>query len=75
MKLLQIKRPIIIIGESGSSKTAIISNFLRNLDPAVNVSNLLNMQSASLKFCLKFADSPKHKLFLAHHFHGRATNN
>ncbi|KAJ8924399.1 hypothetical protein NQ315_007195, partial [Exocentrus adspersus] len=41
----QIKRPIILIGETGTSKTAIIQDFLRHLDPDVYI--LLNINFSS----------------------------
>lgn len=34
---MQIKQPVILVGETGTSKTAIITNFLRNLDPTHHV--------------------------------------
>lgn len=46
---MQIKQPVILVGETGTSKTAIISNFLRNLDPDhhVKLRNFANL----FKFC------------------------
>lgn len=41
----QIRRPIILIGETGTSKTAIIQDFLRNLDPDIYI--LLNINFSS----------------------------
>jgi len=34
---LQIKRPVLLVGEAGTSKTATIMQYLRNLNPSVNV--------------------------------------
>ncbi|CAG9821168.1 unnamed protein product [Phaedon cochleariae] len=41
----EIKRPIVLIGETGTSKTAIIQDFLRNLDKEVYI--LLNINFSS----------------------------
>ncbi|XP_015836813.2 dynein axonemal heavy chain 10 [Tribolium castaneum] len=41
----KIGRPIILVGETGTSKTAIIQNFLRSLNPDVNI--LLNINFSS----------------------------
>ncbi|KAJ8934456.1 hypothetical protein NQ314_013331 [Rhamnusium bicolor] len=41
----QIRRPIVLIGETGTSKTAIIQDFLRNLDQDVYI--LLNINFSS----------------------------
>ena len=35
-----IKRPVLLVGETGTSKSATIANFLRSLDGEVNVSAL-----------------------------------
>ena len=37
---LQVKKPVVLIGESGTSKTATTSTYLRSLDSSVNVSNV-----------------------------------
>ena len=34
-----IKRPVLLVGETGTSKSATVANFLRSLDGEVNVSN------------------------------------
>ena len=36
--LVKIKRPVVLVGETGTSKTATIQNFLRELDPETTVS-------------------------------------
>lgn len=41
----KIGRPMILIGETGTSKTAIIQNFLRDLNPDINI--LLNINFSS----------------------------
>lgn len=35
--MVKIKRPVVFVGETGTSKTATIQNFLRNLDPELSV--------------------------------------
>jgi MoxR-like ATPase len=37
-----VKQPILLVGETGTSKTAIISNFLRNIDSANYVSRVFS---------------------------------
>jgi dynein heavy chain len=41
----KVGRPIILVGETGTSKTAIIQNFLRSLNPDINI--LLNINFSS----------------------------
>lgn len=36
--MVRIKRPVVLIGETGTSKTATTQNFLRTLDPESHVS-------------------------------------
>lgn len=36
--MVKVKRPVVFVGETGTSKTATIQNFLRKLDPDTNVS-------------------------------------
>lgn len=46
LKLMnKVERPIILVGETGTSKTAIIQDFLRNLDQDVNI--ILNINFSS----------------------------
>ena len=37
-QMVKIKRPVVFVGETGTSKTATIQNFLRKLDPDLSVS-------------------------------------
>lgn len=41
--MVKIKRPVVFVGETGTSKTATIQNFLRKLDPENSVS-LVNIE-------------------------------
>lgn len=34
---MKVKRPVVLVGESGASKTATTQNFLSNLDKDLNV--------------------------------------
>ncbi|BFZ18669.1 hypothetical protein BsWGS_21707 [Bradybaena similaris] len=43
--MVQIKRPVVLVGETGTSKTATIANFLRTLDQEQHL--LLNMNFSS----------------------------
>ena len=36
--MVKVKRPVVFVGETGTSKTATIQNFLRKLDPDTSVS-------------------------------------
>lgn len=36
--MVGIKRPVVLVGETGTSKTATTANFLRQLDPEAHVS-------------------------------------
>lgn len=36
-QMVKVKRPVVLVGESGTSKTATTQNFLNNLDKQVNV--------------------------------------
>ena len=47
--MVKIKRPIVFVGETGTSKTATTQNFLRKLDPDSNV-RLNDRQLAALSF-------------------------
>ena len=38
--MVKIKRPVVFVGETGTSKTATIQNFLRGLDPDATVSRV-----------------------------------
>ena len=37
-QMVQIKHPVLLVGESGTSKTATTQNFLKNLSEETNVS-------------------------------------
>lgn len=37
-QMVKIKQPVLLVGESGTSKTATTQNFLRNLNEETNVS-------------------------------------
>ncbi|KAH8358423.1 hypothetical protein KR093_000053 [Drosophila rubida] len=41
----EIKRPVLLVGEAGTSKTATIMQYLRNLNPSVNI--ILNINFSS----------------------------
>lgn len=38
-QMVKIKQPVILVGESGTSKTATTQNFLKNLNEEINVSH------------------------------------
>uniref|UniRef100_A0A670YVL6 Dynein axonemal heavy chain 10 n=1 Tax=Pseudonaja textilis TaxID=8673 RepID=A0A670YVL6_PSETE len=44
-KMLKIKRPMVLVGESGTSKTATTQNLLRKLNPDTNVLLVINFSS------------------------------
>ena len=48
LKLMNhVKRPVVLIGETGTSKTAIIKDFLRKLNKETNI--ILNINFCPLK--------------------------
>lgn len=44
-QMVKIKQPVILVGESGTSKTATTQNFLKNLSEEANVSQCLYARS------------------------------
>ncbi|XP_013925275.1 PREDICTED: dynein heavy chain 10, axonemal-like, partial [Thamnophis sirtalis] len=44
-KMVKIKRPMVLVGESGTSKTATTQNLLRKLNPDTNVLLVINFSS------------------------------
>ncbi|XP_063171723.1 dynein axonemal heavy chain 10 [Candoia aspera] len=44
-KMVKIKHPVVLVGESGTSKTATTQNFLRKLSPDTNVLLIINFSS------------------------------
>ena len=40
-QMVKIKQPVLLVGESGTSKTATTQNFLKNLNEEINVSHHL----------------------------------
>ncbi|XP_060639849.2 dynein axonemal heavy chain 10-like [Anolis sagrei] len=44
-KMVKIKNPVVLVGESGTSKTATTQNFLRKLNPDTNVLLIINFSS------------------------------
>lgn len=46
--MVKIKRPVVFVGETGTSKTATIQNFLRKLDPNSSVRNSITRTIACL---------------------------
>lgn len=41
----QIRRPVLLVGEAGTSKTATIMQYLRNLNPNINVIDMRKMRA------------------------------
>ncbi|KAM4707116.1 dynein axonemal heavy chain 10 [Discoglossus pictus] len=44
-KMVKIKRPVVLVGESGTSKTATTLNFLRNLNSDTTIQLIINFSS------------------------------
>ncbi|NXC37428.1 DYH10 protein, partial [Campylorhamphus procurvoides] len=44
-QMVKIKRPVVLVGESGTSKTATTQNFLSNLDKELNLVLVINFSS------------------------------
>lgn len=68
--MVKIKRPVVFVGETGTSKTATIQNFLRKLDPDHSVSHSDPLSVHILTVCYLIA-STKCQLFITYHFYGR----
>ena len=47
--MVNIKRPVVLVGETGTSKTATTANFLRSLDKDTTVSLTVSMREFRLK--------------------------
>lgn len=43
--VVQIRRPVLLVGERGTAKTAIMAAYLRSLPPDVNITLNLNFSS------------------------------
>ena len=66
--MVKIKRPVVFVGETGTSKTATIQNFLRKLDPDASVRpQQKNFQLLLIPFVTALAEC---QLFVANHLHG-----
>lgn len=52
--MVNIKRPVVFVGETGTSKTATIQNFLRKLDPdeSVSLPGLLCVHNLTVRYCI-----------------------
>ena len=70
-QILSIKKPVVLVGETGTSKTATTQNFLRQLDPDFTVSVIMNFLTMCINmnfiFILVVADN---KLFFKNYFNG-----
>ncbi|XP_031164939.2 dynein heavy chain 10, axonemal [Sander lucioperca] len=44
-QMVKIKRPVLLVGESGTSKTATIHNFLKNLNSDASITLMINFSS------------------------------
>ncbi|NWU42756.1 DYH10 protein, partial [Hylia prasina] len=44
-QMVKVKRPVVLVGESGTSKTATTQNFLKNLDKDLNLVLVINFSS------------------------------
>lgn len=50
--MVKIKRPVLLVGDSGTSKTATIHSFLKNLDADTMVKHYLELEIVSFEFSL-----------------------
>lgn len=80
-QMVKIKRPVLLVGESGTSKTATIHNFLKNLNADTRVSLpsnhacvhlLWHLSLNYLNFFLLFLDYSDHQLLVQNDFNGPA---
>lgn len=70
--MVKIKKPVVFVGETGTSKTATIQNFLRELDPDRSVRML--MIELMVIYCYSsHAALDECQLFVSNNLHGCAT--
>ena len=59
--MVNIKHPVVLVGETGTSKTATTQNFLRNLDSDATVSNIITSFTSSIMY-VSLSATPQHQL-------------
>ncbi|KAM4746443.1 dynein axonemal heavy chain 10 [Anableps anableps] len=52
-QMVKIKRPVLLVGESGTSKTATILNFLKNINPDTWINLIINFSSRTTSMDLQ----------------------
>ncbi|CAJ1068269.1 LOW QUALITY PROTEIN: dynein heavy chain 10%2C axonemal [Xyrichtys novacula] len=52
-QMVKIKRPVLLVGESGTSKTATIHNFLKNLNADTRITLMINFSSRTTSMDLQ----------------------
>ncbi|TKS80370.1 Dynein heavy chain 10, axonemal [Collichthys lucidus] len=52
-QMVKIKRPVLLVGESGTSKTATIHNYLKNLNADTRISLIINFSSRTTSMDLQ----------------------
>uniref|UniRef100_A0A3Q2PNV9 Dynein axonemal heavy chain 10 n=1 Tax=Fundulus heteroclitus TaxID=8078 RepID=A0A3Q2PNV9_FUNHE len=52
-QMVKIKRPVLLVGESGTSKTATILNFLKNVNPDTWINLIINFSSRTTSMDLQ----------------------
>ncbi|XP_056232067.1 dynein axonemal heavy chain 10 [Seriola aureovittata] len=52
-QMVKIKRPVLLVGESGTSKTATIHNFLKNLNTDTRITLIINFSSRTTSMDLQ----------------------
>ncbi|TNN52944.1 Dynein heavy chain 10, axonemal [Liparis tanakae] len=52
-QMVKIKRPVLLVGESGTSKTATIHNFLKNLNSDTRITLIINFSSRTTSMDLQ----------------------
>ncbi len=88
-QMVKVKRPVVLVGESGTSKTATIQNFLSNLNTDTTVSplpwlshKLFKTKNNALQLTLKhritrchlFSDNDDHQFLVENNIYGPAEN-
>lgn len=71
--MVKIKRPVVFVGETGTSKTATIQNFLRKLDPDSSVRNHFKKGAHFTYLSLSLTAPAKRQLFITDNLHGCPT--
>lgn len=77
-QMVKVKRPVVLVGESGTSKTATTQNFLNSLNPDTTVSHayvfhyavFLKCQTITFETFFCIPDGSDYQFLIENHIHG-----